>query len=367
MHMSGAMSGRCEPWPDFDDEARERAKATAQGKGKTPKDEGLRAIFAVGVWKERQCPQREVYEHYAVPRSTFTDWAKTLKGDEEPWVDDVDDYLESLEAEEGQLSAVSSRRLDRVEETQKRLQERMHDVEQEVRSLKHSQWGSRNVDAGSGFGDGDSGSGGFGREGASGNGDHGFNGAAPHDGNSKGGAGCSGFGGGGGMALSLAQLSPSSTLVDLKQFIDVHNLPVKKNVGGKLSRTRADIYHELVTAVNAMSSGQATPNSPMPNGQATPRTVEKPRNRQAMHIPHSAASQPSEIRPHQSHNSEISITVTADSKVVELKRFIDVHSLPVKKNTGGLNSRTKADMYHDIVRAVHARSSASSLRAARAA
>ena len=103
----------------------------------------------------------------------------------------------------------------------------------------------------------------------------------------------------------------------------------------------------------------------MPNGHATPSTVEKPR--QAMHIPHSAASQPSEIRPLQSHNSEISITVTADSKVVELKQFIDVHNLPVKKNTGGVNSRTKADIYDDIVRAVHARSSASSLGAAQTA
>ena len=34
--------------------------------------------------------------------------AKTLKGDEEPWVDDVyDDLLEGLEAEEGHGAAVS--------------------------------------------------------------------------------------------------------------------------------------------------------------------------------------------------------------------------------------------------------------------
>ena len=50
-----------------------------------------------------------------------------------------------------------------------------------------------------------------------------------------------------------------------------------------------------------------------------------------------------------------------------LKQFIDVHNLPVKKNTGGVNSRTKADIYDDIVRAVHARSSASSLAAAQTA
>ena len=132
-----------------------------------------------------------------------------------------------------------------------------------------------------------------------------------------------------------------------------------------MSRTKADIYNDIVSAT---SSSQATPNSPMPNSHATPSTVEKPRNRQAMHVPHSsAASQPSEIRPLQSHNSEISITVTADSKVVELKQFIDVHNLPVKKNTGGVNSRTKADIYDDIVRAVHARSSASSLGAAQTA
>ena len=155
------------------------------------------------------------------------------------------------------------------------------------------------------------------------------------------------------MALSLDQLSPSSTLVELKQFIDVHNLPVKKNTGGHMSRTKADIYNDIVSA---KSSSQATPNPPMPNGHATPSTVETTRNRQAMHVPHSsAASQPSGIRPLQSHNSEISITVTADSKVVELKQFIDVHNLPVKKNTGGVNSRTKADIYRDIVRAVHAR------------
>ena len=255
---------------------------------------------------------------------------KTLKGDEEPWVDDVyDDLLEGLEAEEGHGAAVSPQRVDRIEE-------RLQDVEQEVRS---------------------------------GNGDHGFNGAARnggHDGNSKGGAECSGRGAGGGMALSLDQLSPSSKLVELKQFIDAYSLPVKKNTGGHMSRTKADIYDDIVSAVT--SSSQATPNSPMPNGQATPSTVEKPRNRQAMHVPHSsAASQPSEIRPLQSHNSEISITVTADSKVVELKQFIDVHNLPVKKNTGGVNSRTKADIYDDIVRAVHARSSASSLGAAQTA
>ena len=153
------------------------------------------------------------------------------------------------------------------------------------------------------------------------------------------------------MALSLDQLSPSSTLVELKQFIDVHNLPVKKNTGGHMSRTKADIYNDIVSA---MSSSQATPNSPMPNGHATPSTIEKTRNRQAMHIPHCAASQPSGIRPLQSHNSEISITVTADSKVAELKQFIDEHNLPVKKNTGGVNSRTKRDIYNDIVRAVHA-------------
>ena len=254
---------------------------------------------------------------------------KTLKGDEEPWVDDVYDYLlEGLEEEEGHGAAVSPQHVDRIEE-------RLQDVEQEVRS---------------------------------GNGDHGFNGAARvggHDGNSKGGAECSGRGAGGGMALSLDQLSPSSKLVELKQFIDAYSLPVKKNTGGHMSRTKADIYNDIVSAVT--SSSQATPNSPMPNGHATPSTVEKTRNRQAMHIPHSAASQPSGIRPHQGHNSKISITVTADSKVVELKQFIDVHNLPVKKNTGGVNSRTKADIYNDIVRAVHARSSASSLGAAQAA
>ena len=155
--------------------------------------------------------------------------------------------------------------------------------------------------------------------------------------------------------MSLDQLSPSSKLVELKQFIDAYSLPVKKNTGGHMSRTKADIYDDIVSAVTSSS-------------QATPSTVEKPRNRQAMHVPHSsAASQPSEIRPLQSHNSEISITVTADSKVVELKQFIDVHNLPVKKNTGGVNSRTKADIYDDIVRAVHARSSASSLGAAQTA
>ena len=162
--------------------------------------------------------------------------------------------------------------------------------------------------------------------------------------------------------MSLDQLSPTSRLVELKQFIDAYSLPVQKNTGGHMSRTKADIYHDIVSAI---SSSQATPNSPMPNGHATPSTVEKPR--QAMHIPHCAASQASGIRPLQSHNSEISITVTADSKVVELKQFIDVHNLPVKKNTGGVNSRTKADIYDDIVRAVHARSSASSLAAAQAA
>ena len=133
-------------------------------------------------------------------------------------------------------------------------------LEQKVRSLERSQWGSGDVNAGPGFGDGDSGSGGFGREGASGNGDHGFDGAARvggHDGNSKGGAEWSGFGGGGGMALSLDQLSPSSTLVELKQFIDVHNLPVKKNTGGVNSRTKADMYHDIVRAVHARSSASS--------------------------------------------------------------------------------------------------------------
>ena len=55
---------------------------------------------------------------------------KTLKGDEEPWVDDVyDDLLEGLEAEEGHGAAVSPQRVDRIEE-------RLQDVEQEVRSGK---------------------------------------------------------------------------------------------------------------------------------------------------------------------------------------------------------------------------------------
>ena len=41
--------------------------------------------------------------------SGHCDQAKTLKGDEEPWVDDVYDYLlEGLEEEEGHGAAVSS-------------------------------------------------------------------------------------------------------------------------------------------------------------------------------------------------------------------------------------------------------------------
>ena len=52
--------------------------------------------------------------------------------------------------------------------------------------------------------------------------------------------------------------------------------------------------------------------------------------------------------------------MAADSKVVELKQFIDAHCLPLKKHTGGPKSRTKAEMYNDILRTVHARSSPSS-------
>ena len=144
---------------------------------------------------------------------------KTLKGDEEPWVDDVYDYLlEGLEAEEGHGAAVSPQRVDRIEE-------RLQDVEQEVRS---------------------------------GNGDHGFNGAARvggHDGNSKGGAECSGRGGGGGMALSLDQLSPSSKLVELKQFIDAYSLPVKKEHGWPY--VLPSIYNDIVRAVHARSSASS--------------------------------------------------------------------------------------------------------------
>lgn len=50
----------------------------------------------------------------------------------------------------------------------------------------------------------------------------------------------------------------------------------------------------------------------------------------------------------------------ADSKVIEMKQFIDAHGLSVKKHTGGSNSRTKADIYNDIVRALQARSATAS-------
>ena len=106
-----------------------------------------------------------MYEHYEVPRSTFTDWAKALKGDEpwlkedEPWVDDVyDDLLEGLEAKDGQGAAVSPHRIDRLEERVQEQEVRTVRLEQKVRSLEHSQWGSGDVNAGPGFGDGDSGS-----------------------------------------------------------------------------------------------------------------------------------------------------------------------------------------------------------------
>ena len=92
----------------------------------------------------------------------------------------------------------------------------------------------------------------------SGNGDHGFNGAARnggHDGNSKGGAECSGRGAGGGMALSLDQLSPSSKLVELKQFIDAYSLPVKKEHGWPY--VLPSIYNDIVRAVHARSSASS--------------------------------------------------------------------------------------------------------------
>ena len=59
------------------------------------------------------------------------------------------------------------------------------------------------------------------------------------------------------MALSLDQLSPSSKLVELKQFIDAYSLPVKKNTGGHMSRTKADIYNDIVRAVHARSSASS--------------------------------------------------------------------------------------------------------------
>ena len=84
-----------------------------------------------------ECPVLVIYPqtvraHSAMHMSggAMSGQAKTLKGDEEPWVDDVcDDLLEGLEAEEGHGAAVSPQRVDRIEE---RLQDVRLQLEDEM-------------------------------------------------------------------------------------------------------------------------------------------------------------------------------------------------------------------------------------------
>ena len=189
--------------------------------------------------------------------------------------------------------------------------------------------GRPQIGTGPGTGGGFSGA----RSGGNDNARGGFNGMggdvnSPGAGSNTGGMGgpCAGSGQ---LMRGLNQLRADSKVIEMKQFIDAHGLSVKKHTGGSNSRTKADIYNDMVRAANTLQGSYSS----VGTTQGTPPTQGRP---------------------------QIQLTLTANSKVVEMKDFIDRHGLPVKKNCGGPNSRTKADIYNDIVRALQARSATAS-------
>ena len=103
-------------------------------------------------------------------------------------------------------------------------------------------------------------------------------------------------------------VTADSSVEELKAFIDEHGLDVKKNVGGTAGRTKADMYRDIVAA----------------------------------------------LEDDVSDVDMSSLSITEESPLSDLKDFIDEHELNVKKNVGGAARRTKADMYRDIVAALQA-------------
>ena len=55
------------------------------------------------------------------------------------------------------------------------------------------------------------------------------------------------------QVLDLGSLSASSSWLDMKAFIDEHNLDVAKNVGGRARRTKAHIFEDIKQAVQRVS------------------------------------------------------------------------------------------------------------------
>jgi hypothetical protein len=94
----------------------------------------------------------------------------------------------------------------------------------------------------------------------------------------------------------LDQLSPDSTLDELREFIDAHSLAVKRYTGTVARRTKLHIYNDILAALRE--------------------------------------------------------SVSSHSKLAQLRYFILTHSLQVNTNTGGHASRYKKDIYRDILAAL---------------
>ena len=285
--------------PEFDDEADDRAAAIAQQHGKEAKLSGKKAIHAVLVWIDNKntLTQKQVYDHYQVARTSFTDWLKILKtasNDEDyDMVPDASELQEALEDSE-RFNA----RFNVIEQRIENLDGRIENLDGRLSRIE-SATPSGNMRATLGGSDGSSGgAGGSGGGGDDiglfvGSGDGGGNGGGGNGGGSGsgGGGGCGGGGDGGGGGATPRRAMPdspyttqyamrrrppmqtprpapqigmtvttASKCIELKQFVEAHQLSLpgknspktgllKINVGGPNSRTKAEFYEDVVAAV----------------------------------------------------------------------------------------------------------------------
>ena len=100
-------------------------------------------------------------------------------------------------------------------------------------------------------------------------------------------------------------------------------------------------YRGMVQAVQGMLSYMT---SPIRNAAARASSWRTPRDREPPPTP-STVQQPRRGR----QLATPRLTVSAYSSLDELRAFIDDHRLGVKKNVGGPHSRTKQEMYNEIV------------------
>eukprot|EP00966_Prymnesium_polylepis_P138779 3206784-Prymnesium_polylepis.1 len=129
----------------------------------------------------------------------------------------------------------------------------------------------------------------------------------------------------------------SAKLADLRQIIDDEGLPVSKEVGGKAARTIEQMVSEIRKERAAREPPgfmPTPPRRPVPT-ETTPTTGSGTRTRSAAPAP-------------EARETPIVLSVTADSSLEELRRFIDLHDLPVSKAIGGRRHRTKAHMFAEI-------------------